>query len=95
MTRPDLKILPIRGNVNTHIHKLHFGEIDALVLALCGLERFGKTDLATEILSREVKLPAVVGPGALALMRRCGSSFDAQELRNRPAFLGALRACDR
>jgi hydroxymethylbilane synthase len=39
--RPDLKILPIRGNVNTRISKLHSGEIDALVLALCGLERLG------------------------------------------------------
>jgi hydroxymethylbilane synthase len=64
--RPDLKILPIRGNANTRIRKLHSGEIDALVLALCGLERLGKAELATEILSRDVMLPAV-GQGALAL----------------------------
>ena len=64
--RPDLKILPIRGNANTRIRKLHSGEIDALVLALCGLERLGKAELATEILSREIMLPAV-GQGALAL----------------------------
>ena len=42
------------------------GEIDALVLALCGLERLCKAELATEILSREIMLPAV-GQGALAL----------------------------
>src|SRR5207253_3968522 len=42
------------------------GEIDALVLALCGLKRLGKAELATEILSREIMLPAV-GQGALAL----------------------------
>jgi hydroxymethylbilane synthase len=36
--RPDLTILPIRGNVNTRMRKLESGEIDALVLALCGLE---------------------------------------------------------
>ena len=64
--RPDLAILPIRGNVNTRIRKLHSGEIDALVLALCGLERLAKAELATEILSREIMLPAV-GQGALAL----------------------------
>jgi hydroxymethylbilane synthase len=64
--RPDLKILPIRGNVNTRISKLDSGEVDALVLALCGLERLGKAELATEILSREIMLPAV-GQGALAL----------------------------
>ena len=40
--RPDLVILPIRGNVNTRMRKLESGEIDALVLALCGLERLGK-----------------------------------------------------
>src|SRR6201997_4592265 len=51
--RPDLTILPVRGNVNTRMRKLDSGEIDALVLALCGLERLGKAELATEILSRE------------------------------------------
>src|SRR5258705_7430781 len=64
--RPDLTILPIRGNVNTRIRKLDSGEIDALVLALCGLERLGKAELATEILSCEIMLPAV-GQRALAL----------------------------
>jgi hydroxymethylbilane synthase len=57
--RPDLTILPIRGNVNTRIRKLHSGEIDALVLALCGLQRLGKAEFATEILPREIMLPAV------------------------------------
>src|ERR1700730_11243293 len=50
----------------TRMGKLDSGEIDALVLALCGLERLGKAELATEILSREIMLPAV-GQGALAL----------------------------
>ena len=67
--RPDLTILPIRGSVNTRIRKLDSGQIDALVLALCGLERLGKAELATEILSREIMLPAV-GQGALALEGR-------------------------
>ena len=52
--------------MNTRIRKLDSGEVDALVLALCGLERLGKAELATEILSREIMLPAV-GQGALAL----------------------------
>ena len=64
--RPDLTIVPIRGNVNTRIRKLAAGEVDALVVALCGLERLGEAGLATEILSREVMLPAV-GQGALAI----------------------------
>jgi hydroxymethylbilane synthase len=64
--RPDLTIVPIRGNVNTRIRKLELGEVDALVLALCGLERLGQVGLATEILTREDMLPAV-GQGALAI----------------------------
>jgi hydroxymethylbilane synthase len=64
--RPDLAIVPIRGNVNTRMRKLEAGEIDALVLALCGLDRLNYVRRATEILPREVMLPAV-GQGALAI----------------------------
>jgi hydroxymethylbilane synthase len=64
--RPDLAIVPIRGNVNTRMRKLDAGEVDALVLALCGLGRLGEAGRATEILPRDVMLPAV-GQGALAI----------------------------
>jgi hydroxymethylbilane synthase len=64
--RADLTIIPIRGNVGTRLDKLAAGEVDALVLALCGLERLGKTEIALEILPPERMLPAV-GQGALAL----------------------------
>jgi hydroxymethylbilane synthase len=64
--RPDLSIVPIRGNVNTRLRKMEAGEVDALVLALCGLERLDLSGHATDILSREVMLPAV-GQGALAV----------------------------
>jgi hydroxymethylbilane synthase len=64
--RPDLTVVPIRGNVNTRVKKLEAGEVDALVLALCGLERLGMAGQVTEILSREIMLPAV-GQGALAV----------------------------
>ena len=64
--RPDLSIVPIRGNVNTRLRKMEAGEVDALVLALCGLERLDLSGRATEILPREVMLPAV-GQGALAI----------------------------
>ena len=69
--RPDLTVMPIRGNVNTRIRKLDGDEVDAMVLALCGLERLGEARLATEILPREVMLPAV-GQGALAIECRVG-----------------------
>jgi hydroxymethylbilane synthase len=64
--RGDLAIVPIRGNVDTRLARLAAGEVDALVLALCGLERLGKAGLASEILSPEQMLPAV-GQGALAI----------------------------
>jgi hydroxymethylbilane synthase len=69
--RPDLVIVPIRGNVDTRLRKLDAGEVDAIVLALCGLERLGLAEHATEILSRDVMLPAV-GQGALAIECRAG-----------------------
>jgi hydroxymethylbilane synthase len=69
--RPDLTVVPIRGNVDTRMRKLDGEEIDAIVLALCGLERLGKAEHATEILSRDVMLPAV-GQGALAIECRTG-----------------------
>src|SRR6266478_2195983 len=71
--RGDLELVPIRGNVDTRLAKLAAGEFDALVLALCGLERLGKAGLASEILAPELMLPAV-GQGALAVECRADDS---------------------
>jgi hydroxymethylbilane synthase len=75
--RPDLVVVPIRGNVNTRMRKLDAGEVDALVLALCGLERVGEAGRAVEILSREAMLPAV-GQGALAIECRAADEMVRQ-----------------
>jgi hydroxymethylbilane synthase len=75
--RPDLAAAPIRGNVDTRLGKLAGGEVDGLLLALCGLERLGKADMASEILSVETILPAV-GQGAVAVEGRA----DDAELRD-------------
>jgi hydroxymethylbilane synthase len=72
--RPDLEVVPMRGNVDTRLRKLAAGEVDATVLALCGLERLGEAGRATEILPREVMLPAV-GQGALAIETRAGEAW--------------------
>jgi hydroxymethylbilane synthase len=69
--RGDFEIAPMRGNVGTRLDKLAAGEVDALVLALCGLERLGKAGLASEILAPEAMLPAV-GQGVLAIECRAG-----------------------
>jgi hydroxymethylbilane synthase len=94
--RPDLRIMPVRGNVNTRIRKLQAGEADALVLALCGLERLGEAGLATEILPHEIMLPAV-GQGALAIECRADNEAMRQlvQLLHDPisaACVGAERA---
>ncbi len=69
--RPDLRIVPFRGNADTRLKKLDAGEVDATLLALCGLERLGLAHRASEILAREIMLPAV-GQGMLAVACRAG-----------------------
>jgi hydroxymethylbilane synthase len=63
--RPDLRIVEIRGNVDTRIRKVREGRADALVLARAGLDRLG-LDAPHTIISPEVMLPAV-GQGALTV----------------------------
>jgi hydroxymethylbilane synthase len=69
--RPDLRLLDIRGNVDTRLRKAMAsdGPYDAIVLALAGLERLGRTAEASEQLPVEVMLPAP-GQGALAVQSR-------------------------
>jgi len=48
-TRPDLEILPIRGNLDTRLAKVEAGEVDATLLAAAGLDRLGKHDIGTPV----------------------------------------------
>jgi hydroxymethylbilane synthase len=64
--RPDLQIMPLRGNVETRLRKLEAGEVDATLLALAGLKRLGLDKHATHIMSAEEFLPAV-GQGAIGI----------------------------
>lgn len=68
-TRPDLRVTPLRGNVETRLRKLDTGEVDATVLALAGLKRLGLTEHATDIMSADRFLPAV-GQGAIGIETR-------------------------
>ncbi len=69
--RPDLAILPLRGNVDTRLRKVVEGDYDAIVLAAAGIERLGLAQYVTEYLPFEVMLPAP-GQGALAVQCRSG-----------------------
>jgi hydroxymethylbilane synthase len=67
--RPDLVIVPIRGNVQTRLSKLDSENLAATILAYAGLKRLGLADRATEVLAPELSLPAI-GQGILAVEAR-------------------------
>ncbi len=67
--RPDLQVLPLRGNVDTRLRRLEEGAVDALVLAMAGLVRLGLAGRADALFDEGQMLPAV-GQGALALEHR-------------------------
>src|ERR1700740_207611 len=75
--RPDLRIEPVRGNLDTRLRKLDEGQYDAIVLAAAGLKRLGWAARIAEILPAGVMCSAV-GQGALAIETRgAGPGFDA------------------
>jgi len=78
--RPDLKVVPLRGNVETRLRKLAAGEADATLLAVAGLKRLGLLDKASAVIDSAEILPAV-GQGAIGI-----------EVRADDARLGALLA---
>lgn len=96
--RPDLRIEPVRGNLDTRLRKLDDGQYDAIVLAAAGLNRLGWADRIAEILEPAIVCPAV-GQGALAIETRAAGLPACQELNHPPtawavtaerALLGAL-----
>jgi hydroxymethylbilane synthase len=106
--RPDLVIVPVRGNVQTRLSKAvpglsggisrepargdPQGPLDAVVLALAGLRRLGLEEHVTEVLPVEVSLPAA-GQGALAVEARRGSrGFEAAAPLDDPETSACVRA---
>ena len=79
--RPDLRVEPIRGNVQTRLGRLESGAYDAIVLALAGLRRLGLTPPHTVVLPAEEFVPAV-GQGILGLEARAADG-PARELLGR------------
>lgn len=93
--RPDLNVVPLRGNVETRLRKLDDGEADATLLALAGLKRLGLTRHATAIMSVDEFLPAV-GQGAIGIEARADDARTREALVqiNHEASFTAL-ACER
>lgn len=67
--RPDLRVVSLRGNVDTRLRKLDSGEVHAIVLAAAGLKRLGLSGRITALLSPKNFVPAV-GQGILAVELR-------------------------
>jgi len=80
--RPDLDIVPLRGNVDTRLKKLESGEYDAIILAAAGVHRLGLHKHLRYHIPVEEMCPAV-GQGALAIEIRRGD----EQTRNLVEFL--------
>lgn len=91
--RPDLKIAPLRGNVETRLKKIDEGQADATLLALAGLKRLGLTEHVAAVLSIDEFLPAV-GQGAIGIETRENDENTRTMLAaiNHPATAVALAA---
>lgn len=74
LIRPDLNIVPLRGNITTRITKLYHSDIDAIIVSRAAIERLELHNLITEIFSPEVIIPAV-GQGVIALEVRNDNVF--------------------
>jgi hydroxymethylbilane synthase len=79
----DFEVVPVRGNVDTRLRKVSEGELDAVVIALAGLARLGRSAEASEILDPDVMLPAPA-QGALAVECRA----------DEPELIAALSTVD-
>ena len=97
LARPDLKVVPLRGNVGTRLRKLDDGQVDATLLAVAGLRRLNMGDRITAVLTPEEMLPSVA-QGALGIEVREGdaSTRDYIEALDDPDSerrVAAERAC--
>jgi len=77
--RPDLQVLSPRGNVDTRLRKLEYGEFDAIILAAAGLKRLGREEMVRERLPLDEMCPAA-GQGALAIEVRAADSGTTESI---------------
>ena len=90
--RPDLRAVPIRGNVDTRLRKLDAGEVDGLLLACAGMDRIGAADRLAERLDPRIFVPAPC-QGAIALETATqGPAADACGLADHPPTRAAALA---
>lgn len=88
--RPDLCVLPLRGNVDTRLRKVGRGDVDAAILAVAGLRRLGLESEIAQVFTAEESLPAP-GQGAMAIEVRHEDAGVFSAL-DHPATARAVRA---
>ncbi len=89
--RPDLRVEPLRGNVDSRLRKVDAGDLDAIVLAAAGLQRLGIARPDAEDMNIEHFLPAV-GQGALAIESRDDATVNWLMALEDPATRVAITA---
>ena len=91
--RPDLRVAPFRGNVETRLAKLDAGAVDATLLALAGLKRLGLAGINTSVVQPDEMLPAVA-QGAIGIEARINDAPVARLLAplNHPPTEYCVRA---
>jgi hydroxymethylbilane synthase len=67
--RPDIQVMPLRGNLDTRLRKLDEEDLDGIILAAAGIKRLGWEERISEYLKPDIMLPAV-GQGALCIETR-------------------------
>jgi len=77
--RPDLEVLPLRGNVDTRIRKMEEGEYGAIILAAAGIKRLGRMECVQEFVDLRIMCPAA-GQGALAIETRASDGAALQHV---------------
>ncbi|AKJ31106.1 hydroxymethylbilane synthase [Caldimonas brevitalea] len=78
--RPDLRIEPLRGNLDTRLRKLDEGQYEAIVLAAAGLKRLGLAERIRQVFEVDTMIPAA-GQGALGIeVRTTGQAALREQL---------------
>lgn len=92
--RPDLELVPLRGNVPTRLARLDSDDLDAVVLACAGLDRLGLAERIDERISTDTMLPAV-GQGFLALETRADDEWHQRIRSLESPELGMIARAER
>ena len=89
--RKDLKIVPIRGNVQTRLQKMEFENMDGIILAAAGLKRLNMESYITDYFDPKIFLPAI-GQGALGVEALEGGEYNSylKKLDNNEVRIGQL-----